>query len=106
MVAAESARVKIELTARAVRDAERRAAWWRRERPAAPQLFEDELRVALDLLRAEPEAGSTYPSRYGRPYRRLLLSRSRHHVYYRVVAPDRLVVIAIWNAVARRGPAL
>lgn len=98
--------MKIELTARAVRDAERRATWWQRERPAAPLLFEDELRVALDLLRVEPGAGSAYPSRHGRAYRRVLLPRSRHHVYYRVVAPDHLIVVAIWNAVGKRGPML
>ena len=98
--------MRIDLTARAVRDAERRAAWWRRERLGALLLFEDEPRVALDLLRVEPEAGSAYRSRDRRAYRRVLLPRSRHHVYDRVAAPDRLVVIAIWNAVGRRGPVL
>lgn len=105
MGAAGSGSVKIELAARAVRDAERRAHWWREHRPA-PGLFEDELRDALEIIRGEPEAGSLYPSRSGRQYRRLLLPRTRHHVYYRIVAEGQLLVVAIWNAIAARGPTL
>jgi len=37
--------VKVELAPRAIREAERCARWWRENRPAAPTLFEEELRL-------------------------------------------------------------
>lgn len=97
--------MKLELAPRAVRDAERHARWWRENRPAARLLFDEELAEAFELIRSIPDIGLSYPVA-GRDYRRLLLPRTRYHVYYRLVAEDRLRIVAIWSAVRGRGPAL
>jgi len=42
----------------------------------------------------------------GREYRRTLMAETRYHVYYRVVGPDLVRVLAIWSAVRGRAPRL
>jgi plasmid stabilization system protein ParE len=98
--------VKIEIAPRALLDAERCARWWREHRPAAGDLFEDELRAALDRIRTFPLLGSAYEAMPGRTHMRLLMPVTRHHVYYRIVAPDCVRIVAIWSAVRGRGPAV
>lgn len=98
--------MKIELAARAIQEAVRCARWWRDHRPAAAGLFDGELRIALDQIRAAPRLGCTYLVAEGHEHRRLLMPRTRHHVYYRVVEPDRVLVVSVWSAVRGRGPRL
>ena len=78
----------------------------RSHRPAARTLFDEELRSALDEIRGAPRIGSVYEMVGGREYRRLLMPQTRHHVYYRVVGPDHVRVLAVWSAVRGRGPRL
>ncbi len=98
--------MKLEIAPRAVSEAERCARWWRENRPAARLLFDEELRDALDRIRAAPLSGSAYEATPGREHRRVLMPETRHHVYYRVTGIDRVRVVAIWSAVRGRGPAL
>jgi hypothetical protein len=86
--------VILTLSPRAIREAERCARWWREHRPAARQLFEEELRRALEQIRS------------AREYRRVLMTETRYHVYYRVSGPDEVRVFAVWSAVRGRGPRL
>ena len=70
-------------------------------------LFDLELRAALDQLRVAPRVGSAYHDVVaGQEHRRILMPRTRDHLYYRVVAADRVHVVAIWSAVRGRGPRL
>ena len=80
-------------------------AWWRRNRPASPTLFVDELAAALDLILVMPKAGRRYrlPGEPGP--RRLLLRNTRYHIYYLVSAAD-TYVLAVWSAVRGEGPEL
>lgn len=80
-------------------------SWWQRERPAAPNLFLEELAAALDLLGGAPLAGRRYPHASVPDVRRILLRSTRYHVYYRLHDSD-LVVLAIWSAVRGSGPEL
>ena len=98
--------MKLELAPRALRDAERHAHWWRENRPAARLLFDDELAVGLAQIRANPDIGLAYSGIVGKDYRRILLPRTRFHVYYRLAAPGRIRVLAIWGAARARGPRL
>ncbi len=98
--------MKIEFTARGSREADGREHWWRSNRPAAPDLFERELVHALDRIRTAPLSGRLYASKSGREYWRVLLPQTRHHVYYRLIAADRVAVASVWSAVRGRGPTL
>ena len=81
------------------------AAWWRKNRPSAPMLFDDELHDAIEALEAQPTIGSVYRTVEGEVMRRLLLPRSAQHVYYAAdEASGILIVHAVWGARRGRGP--
>jgi plasmid stabilization system protein ParE len=96
--------MRLELAPRAVRQAEAYARWWRSNRPDARMLFDDELRAALEQIRAAPHAGSLYVAQPGREHRRVLLPVTRVHVYYRLAAAELIRVVAVWSAIRARGP--
>lgn len=99
--------MSLTLSPRAVREAERCARWWYENRPAARELFDEELRHALDRIRGAPNVGGAFKSRKsGREYRRVFMPRTRYHVYYRLAGPDQVRVVAIWSAIRGRGPQL
>lgn len=89
--------MRVRLTPRALLEIERKATWWRRERPAAASLFEDELVAKVAQALVQPNLGSIYKEEGGVTIRRLLLPRTRNHVYY-VVDGDELVVLSAWGA--------
>jgi len=49
--------VRIEITDNAQAQISTAAAWWAKNRPAAPDAIRDELDRILDLLRMEPAIG-------------------------------------------------
>jgi len=49
--------LRVGVTPRAFADIERIATWWRKNRRAAPQLFQGELDVACINIAAHPEIG-------------------------------------------------
>ena len=98
--------MKLELARRAVAQAERCTRWWRENRSSSPGLFDEELRAALDQIRTTPLLGSVYEVVRGQEHRRLLMPRTRYHVYYRIVAADVVRIVAVWSAARGRGPHL
>jgi plasmid stabilization system protein ParE len=95
--------VRVELSAEALAQIGRIDAWWRAHRPAAPELFAEELEAGLRRLAEVPSAALTYAPKAG--VRRLLLRRTRHHLYV-VESPEAVHVVAVWSAVRGRGPRL
>ena len=95
--------MKVELSGEARAQVERADAWWRENRPAAPDLFANELDQALIALEGAPGVGLRYAPMPG--IRRLLLQRTSYHLYFLVQA-DRVYVVAVWSAYRGRGPAL
>ena len=79
--------------------------WWRRNRPAAPDLFLDELAKSFDVIVHAPHVGRLYRRSPVPDTRRVLLSVSRYHVYY-VPQVDEVKVIAVWHARRGVGPPL
>lgn len=99
--------MKVRLTPRARRRAKLVASWWRENRPAAPHLFDDELRIAIEILAGRPDVGRIYREVGGDRVRRLLLPRSEQYVYYLVEqALDSIIIVTIWGARRGRGPKL
>lgn len=88
------------------RDAQAEASaidlWWRENRPAAPNLFRDELERMIALAARVPESGRVVRDR---DVRRIRLRRTQYHVYFRVES-NALVVLAIWHARRGSGPEL
>jgi len=80
--------------------------WWRENRPAAPDLFAEELAAAISLIEVWPLVGRRRRHRGVPGLRRVLLRASRYHVYYVPGDGSRLFVLAVWSAVRGRGPRL
>lgn len=97
---------RVEFSPEAGEQAERVASWWIENRPAAPTLFRDELAAAVSRLEASPRSGTFYELA-PMPMRRLLMPRSRYHIYYTVEETTALVRIhAVWHASRGHGPPL
>ncbi len=79
--------------------------WWRNNRPAAPDLFLNELAASFDLIGHAPHIGRLYRRSDVPGTRRVLLAQSRYHVYY-VPQLDVVKVLAIWHARRGVGPPL
>ena len=96
----------IAVTATADAQVQAIGGWWQVNRPDAPDLFVREFADALDRLEATPFSGAEYPAPRPEGTRRILLPRTRYHVYYTVDRSRRVVVVrAVWHA-SRRGPKL
>lgn len=99
--------MKVWFTARARRRALHVASWWRANRPAAPDLFEQELHEAKQALGAHPLLGTVYKTVGSWVIRRVLLRESEQHVYYSVnESAETVVVHTLWGARRGRGPKL
>ena len=96
--------MKIRYSARARREANRINAWWIENRPSAPELFIEELGHALELVSNSPGLGTLYDSGHG-AVRRVLLPRTRYHVYYAQESSE-IVLVSVWGAQRKRGPKL
>ena len=81
--------------------------WWEDRRPAAPDLFRQELSRAFARLATVPATGAVFESAAVPGSRRILLPRSRYHLYYTMHA-DRgeVLVRAVWHASRGQRPKL
>ena len=90
--------IGLRVAPRAEEQIRRVSGWWRKNRPAAPELFAHELADLLEALVATPTLGAEYAVRRGVTIRRLLLPRSRYHVYFSYDASDDVVDLrAVWG---------
>ncbi len=97
----------VRTTARADGHVRRAVSWWKANRPASPGLFAQELADAFRLVGDAPRIGHELDSVELPNVWRILLPRTRYHVYYRLDAdPARVTVVAIWGAVRGRMPKL
>jgi plasmid stabilization system protein ParE len=98
--------MSLRFTPQALADAKRAKSWWRRCRPAAPGFFERELDEALERIAAAPATGVVYGMvDTGAEIRRVLMPKTRNHVYYAVEGED-VVLLSVWGAPRGRGPRL
>jgi plasmid stabilization system protein ParE len=79
--------------------------WWRRNRLAAPDLFLEELASTFKVIGYAPQLGRVYRQSPVPGTRRILLKRSRYHVYY-VPLDTEVRVLAVWHAQRGAGPPL
>ena len=83
-------------------------AWWKEHREKAPTLFVDEPAALVAKLRGGADnERQQYAARGGRVIWRILMPKTRHHIYYRVDSDRTEVeVLIIWNALAGAMPDL
>jgi plasmid stabilization system protein ParE len=101
------ARYRVDITSRARTQIQEISRWWRANRPLNPGLFREELVDARQQLARLPSGSPAYPSPEHGDVRRLLLRRTRYHVYYIVEERQRVVtVLAVWHTSRGSGPPL
>jgi plasmid stabilization system protein ParE len=89
----------IEITALAARHIRSAEAWWRANRPAAPNAVHDELQRVFALIARQPRIGSRAANLKLQGVRRIFLPMIKHHVYYhQVPSPERVEVVALWHS--------
>jgi plasmid stabilization system protein ParE len=86
-------RYRIGLHLRAAAEIDQIAKWWRKNRPAAPRLFLDELDRAFATIAEHPEIGRKVGLRAYPKARTYVLRRTRYVVIYNV--DDEAGVIAV-----------
>lgn len=80
--------------------------WWRDNRDAK-ELFIDEFARTLERLSSTPEIGQSYRRARGKLIQRVLMKKTRCHVYYFHDRENDLVEVhSVWGARRERGPRL
>jgi plasmid stabilization system protein ParE len=98
--------VKVSLSKRARRDARRINTRWS-SHGDHPRLFAEELLDALRHLRDVPHAGTPKATARRPKLNRLLMEKSKCHIYFEVDEKRGLInVITVWNAQRGREPNL
>ena len=98
-------RYRVELSPEALEHAQAIRAWWIENRPAAPNLFVDELGAAIRKLGVLPRIGCRYDAPSQPEMRRVLMPRTRYHIYYTVDEDSRVARIqAVWHASRGHAP--
>jgi plasmid stabilization system protein ParE len=96
--------LKVEFSDEAQVQVQQIDAWWRQNRPSAPDLFTAELDEAVLRLERTPTLGTPYHGSVNAA-RRMLLRRTHYHVYF-IERAESLYVLAVWNVYRGRGPNL
>lgn len=100
--------MKVRFTPEALLAVREKRAWWEQHREKAPGLFVQELAAVVSKLRdGADEERQQFAARGGRIIWRILMPKTRNHVYYRIDEGAGLVdVLLVWNAVSGRQPEL
>jgi plasmid stabilization system protein ParE len=98
-------RYEVVLAPAAHAQARKIAAWWRENRPSAPDLFDDEMEAVLERLADAPKTGLSYLTIRDQLIRRVLMARSSYNVYFETHEERALVrIVAVWHNARGRGP--
>jgi plasmid stabilization system protein ParE len=93
-----SSRLPLQVTRRAAREIRVASAWWDENRPAARDAFREAIDNAFDLICTQPNLGAVATNVKLPGVRRILLSKVRYYLYYRVKSkPLAVEVVAIWH---------
>ena len=93
-----SRKLPLQVTRRAAREIRAASSWWDENRPAAPEAFRDAIDKAFELIRSQPDIGAIATNVRLPGVRRILLSKIRYYLYYRLRERPRTVeVVALWH---------
>lgn len=98
--------MNVRFTPEAQAQADECDTWWRQHRTAR-DLFARELAGMKELLLSNPKLGTVYTILDGQSVRRVLMPKTRHHVFYAAdFAADVIMIHAVWGAPRESGPSL
>lgn len=96
--------MKAFLSKRAARGAERIDERWRKNADD-PIIFAREFLEAIELLEASRGPGAPFPTEKHPSLRRLLLRKSRCHIYFEIDdAKQTIQILHVWDARRERAP--
>lgn len=99
--------MRVRFTPEAVSAIREKREWWSQHRDKAPELLLAELTTVVAKLRSgADQERRLFGVRRGRQVWRLLMPRSKLHVYYRRDDDGDVEVLLVWNAVAGTPPPL
>jgi plasmid stabilization system protein ParE len=99
--------VKLRIGKRAQQQVDKIEAWWVENRPDAPTLFIDELEESFQYICDVRSAGVRWPTPHRPRLRRLLMTRTKNHIYFVIdEATETVHVHAVWGAPRARAPKL
>jgi hypothetical protein len=97
--------VRVRFTPEARDAARAKKAWWELNRDKAPDLFRQELAAVVAQLRVAPTEAQPYTVDRGRIIWRVMMPKTRNHVYYRVdQSAGEVEIVSVWNAVSGDEP--
>jgi plasmid stabilization system protein ParE len=89
----------IEVTDAAEQQLREIVEWWTAHRDTGPQLVMDEFERCIALLRSSPDVGVRFHRARVPGVRRLIMRRTKHHVYYLHDDANAIVyILAVWGA--------
>jgi plasmid stabilization system protein ParE len=98
--------VKVIISKRATRAAERIAARWE-EHADYRGVFSREFLEAIDLLETTPGPGAPFPTLRHPELKRLLLRKSRCHLYFEIDERRQTIrILHVWDGRRERPPSL
>lgn len=99
--------MKVKFTPRGDLRAQNAAAWWRNNRPDTSELFTEELAQAVKDLETIPQLGTRHPTARRPQLMRLLLEKTKCHVYFEVdTKQEEIRILMIWGAPRGEEPKL
>ncbi len=87
---------EVRISRRALRHIDAADSWWRENRPLHPSLFRNELLTSFRRIAKHATVFRVLDEPRFPGLRRLLLNRTRYHVYW-VVEDDIVEVLAVWH---------
>ena len=92
-------RLEVEFTALAAQHVREAEAWWRLNRPAAPNAVREEIERVLPLIAIQPQIGARATNVKLEGVRRIHMRRIKYHLYYHVTGtPEFLEIVALWHS--------
>jgi len=98
-------RLRLVVTKKAESQIRSAADWWVENRGSATKVLTDELEGAFNLITLHPFSGAAATNVRLAGVRRVLLRRTRFHVYYKVNESQQIVqILAFWHTSRGSGP--
>jgi plasmid stabilization system protein ParE len=95
----------VDITALAAAHIREAEAWWRVNRPAAPNAIREEIERAFAIIAAHPHIGGRATTTTLTGVRRIHLTRIKYDLYFHVIeATQRVEVVALWHTRRGSGP--